>query len=179
MMVFTLLHFPQAYITYKILSNKTSYPGLLIGSLLPDLEIPILYLITHNIYYSRLILHSFIGAITFSWIIGLLILPTYKSVLKKLTKTRIEIEIKPYTCSIIIGSILHVLLDGMHHIYNPLLWPITSKNITTLIIFEQELMQTSLHIIFLILTILCTIDIFHHKPNNFSQLIYKLLYNPQ
>jgi hypothetical protein len=56
----TPLHYPVAYVLYKLNKNLT-LPGLTVGSMFPDLEVPVLYLFFGT---DRLVLHSLIGAAT-------------------------------------------------------------------------------------------------------------------
>ncbi len=179
-MVFTPLHYPQAYLLYKYYREKLSFPGLLIGSFLPDLEVPVLVLLGYEIDYARLVLHSIMGSILFSWIIGLALLPIYGFIPRMLLDQNIEIDVRKYILSVELGSIIHVLIDAMHHKYNPLLWPITSENITFLIPFgKQEEMHLLLHVIFLILTAICIADILRHCSTlNFKSVLTKILYDP-
>mgnify|MGYP000232781809 CR=1 FL=1 len=177
-MVFTPLHYPQAYLLYKINRNKLSYSGLLIGSFLPDLEVPILVLLGYEIYRARLILHCIIGVILFSWAIGLMILPIYRIIVKKLIGRNISVKYLNYIASVELSSLIHVIIDAMHHKYNPLLWPITVNNITTLIPFgKQEAMHIILHASFLILTTMCIYDMLKHNSRNLRNLIIKIIYN--
>ncbi len=179
-MVFTILHFPQAYLLYKAFKNKLSYPGLLIGSFLPDIEVPILMILGYEVDYARLVLHSIIGAFLFSWIIGLIMLPFYKLILRIFNVGNISIRVSTYALSIELGALIHVLIDSMHHKYNPLLWPITSENITILIPFgKQEEMHLLLHIVFLSLTIICIYDILRRNTiHDWKNILTKFLYNP-
>ena len=154
-MVLTPLHYPQAYFFYKLGEKKLSFPGLLIGSFLPDIEIPVLILLGCNYPYCRLVLHSFLGSLMFSWIIGLAVLPLYKFLLKSFLKYRREIKVDmlAYIVSVEISSLTHVFVDGMHHSYNPLLWPFTSESINVLIPFGNRFAtHIILHIIFFALT---------------------------
>jgi len=178
--VFTLLHFPQAYLLYKISKNKISYPGLLIGSFLPDIEVPVLVLLGYELDYARLVLHSIIGVVLFSWILGLIVLPIYKLLLKMLNVSNMSIGTSSYVVSIELGALIHVVIDAMHHKYNPLLWPITVDNISILIPFgKQEEMHIILHLLFLVLTIACIYDIIRQNySGNLRDLLVKILYNP-
>jgi hypothetical protein len=50
----------MAYVLYK-LHKKLTLPGLTVGSMFPDLEIPVLFLVFGT---DRLVLHSLLGAAT-------------------------------------------------------------------------------------------------------------------
>ncbi len=179
-MVFTLLHFPQAYLLYKVFRSKFSYPGLLIGSFLPDIEVPILVILGYEVECARLVLHSIICAILFSWILSLIVLPFYKLLLRIFNIENVGIRISNYVLSIEVGALIHVIIDSMHHKYNPLLWPITSQNISILIPFgKQEEMHLLLHIVFLSLTIVCIYDVMRQNAVlSWKNILIKIIYNP-
>ncbi|MCD6487751.1 MAG: metal-dependent hydrolase [Desulfurococcales archaeon] len=177
-MVFTPLHYPQAYLLYRF-SKGFSYPGLLIGSFLPDLEIPVLFLLGYQYPYTRLVLHSFLGALAFSWILGLALLPLYKVLIHRILGIKPLINTVKYLVSVTVGALLHVLVDGFHHIYNPLLWPLTSSNIDVLVFTSQPIAHIVMHIIFLVLTILSLAMILvETKVWGIKDLLTKILYDP-
>ncbi len=70
-MPFTLFHYPIGYLTSKI-DKRFVLPALLVGSVMPDLEVPILCLFFTGVLPDHFILHSLIGTLT----IGLLLAVT-------------------------------------------------------------------------------------------------------
>jgi hypothetical protein len=52
----TPFHYPVAYILYK-LRAKLSLPGLIVGSMVPDLEVPFIFLWSRTEAFDRLVLH--------------------------------------------------------------------------------------------------------------------------
>ncbi|MCP8304601.1 MAG: DUF4184 family protein [archaeon] len=49
-MPLTPFHHPVAYAIYK-LDRRLSLPGLVVGSMFPDLEIPIIFLLYHDLSF--------------------------------------------------------------------------------------------------------------------------------
>jgi membrane-bound metal-dependent hydrolase YbcI (DUF457 family) len=125
----TLLHHPIAYLIYRV-NSWLILPGLIVGSMFPDLEIPFIILIFGNQGISRMIMHSLIGSITigtfFATIFTIKIYPTIVYHLFHVDKEKIQSQCKlsfPLIFSVLVGNISHVLLDVTNHPYNPILWP--------------------------------------------------------
>jgi len=149
-MVFTLLHYAHAYIIYKVFRKNFDFNGLIIGSFLPDLEIPVLILLGFQHPFDRLILHSFLGCLMLSWVIGFLIYPVYSEVLRRILNVKLgKISMFKYALSVEVSALIHVLIDSMLHEYNPLLWPITVENIDKFILFGNwSYASIFMHILF-------------------------------
>ena len=143
-MVLTPLHYVHAYVVHKISRRKLSLPGLIVGCAIPDIENPILYSIGFKPPYNRLILHSLIGSLLFSWIIGLAILPLYRLFIERFLKRKFthKYSIFNYVFSVFISAEIHLIIDAFHHQYNPLLWPITHENINSLILFNNWILAS-------------------------------------
>jgi len=139
-MVFTLLHYVHAYIIYKVLKKRLDLTGLIIGSFLPDLEIPVIILLGFHYPFDRLILHSFLGCLMLSWLIGFLAYPVYSKVVRRILNVKLgKISTFKYALSVEVSALIHVLIDSMHHEYNPLLWPITAENVDEFVLFGNWL----------------------------------------
>ena len=69
----TPLHYFLAYILHRMSRFNLNFPALIVGSMVPDLEIPIIILISRG-EMSRLVLHSILGSITLGLLITILIL---------------------------------------------------------------------------------------------------------
>ena len=122
----TPLHYPIVYILYR-LNRRFSLPGLAVGSMFPNLEIPILILLFGTRLPTKLVLHSLLGAATVGTILSaaltVSIYPPLMSCLFGIEKERIKRRTKPsftllFSC--LIGNISHVLLDVVNHTYNPI-----------------------------------------------------------
>ena len=129
--------FLHSFFAYLINRWKPQFslPPLLVGSMLPDIEvIPIYYLTNGTI--DRLILHSIIGAFTIGTILSVgIVLFIYPSIVSHFFKIDIN-DIKKKCCFSItliglcmIGNLSHVLVDATTHEYNPLAYPISSESI--------------------------------------------------
>ena len=129
-MPITPFHYPVAYIIYKIRKAKLSLPALIVGAMLPDLEIPIMFLLFGPQEPERMVLHSLIGGMTVGTIIGVaitvIIYPQLTSAIFPINKLRVKEKCRlslGLVISCLIGVLSHVLLDVTNHLYNPIFWP--------------------------------------------------------
>jgi membrane-bound metal-dependent hydrolase YbcI (DUF457 family) len=132
----TPFHYPVAYILYK-LGGKLSLPALIVGSMLPDLEIPFIVLLFGTSVPNHLLLHSLTGALTVGTALAIaitvFIYPRLMSAifpadkLKVKEKCHLSISLI-FSCAL--GCLSHVLLDVTNHAYNPLFWPFLASNET-------------------------------------------------
>ena len=125
----TPFHYPIAYVVYK-LRGSLSLPGLVVGSMVPDLEIPFLALFSGTDASNRLVLHSLLGAATagtvLSVAIAVLVYPRLVSVIFPVDKLRVKEKCRfsiSLVVSCLLGGLSHVLLDVTNHAYNPVFWP--------------------------------------------------------
>jgi membrane-bound metal-dependent hydrolase YbcI (DUF457 family) len=132
----TPLHYPVAYFLSK-LDKRLSLPALAVGSMLPDLEIPVLLLLFGDQIPHRLVLHSLFGtatigaflAITFTiWVYPSLVSALF-GVEKKQVAQKCQLSLT-LAISAFVGAISHVLLDVTNHPYNPVFWPFLTANAT-------------------------------------------------
>jgi membrane-bound metal-dependent hydrolase YbcI (DUF457 family) len=132
----TPFHYPIAYLIKK-LGGNLSLPALIVGSMVPDLEIPFIVLLLGTDAPHRLVLHSLLGAVTLgtllSTAITVLIYPWLASAIFRIDKRKVKEKCR-FTlwlvCSCILGGISHVLLDVTNHAYNPVFWPFLALNET-------------------------------------------------
>ncbi|MCP8314057.1 MAG: DUF4184 family protein, partial [archaeon] len=127
-----------------------NFPALIVSSIVPDLEIPIIFLISRG-EIDRLILHSILGSITLGFLLSILIsfllyprvigfiLPDCREELKN--KCSIS---KSLMISSLIGVFGHVLLDALHHEYNPLIYPFSIESINNFVLFGDYLLASEL-----------------------------------
>jgi len=128
-MPMTPLHYPVACGLSK-LNKRLNLPGLIVGSFIPDIEVPILFIFFNGILPDHLIMHSLIGALTIGTIISTLVTvmlyPTLTSFFFRLDKVKVK-EVCRLTPALILscmlGNIFHILLDIPMHPFNPVLWP--------------------------------------------------------
>jgi membrane-bound metal-dependent hydrolase YbcI (DUF457 family) len=125
----TPLHYPIAYLVYK-LDKRLSLPGLVVGCMFPDLEIPTIMLLFGTQIPNRMILHSLLGSATLGTFLALIvtirIYPSLVSRLFHVDKKKVERKCKlsfAVVFSVFVGNLSHVLLDVTNHPYNPVFWP--------------------------------------------------------
>ena len=123
------MHYPVAWGLSK-LNKRLNLPGLIVGSFIPDIEMPILFVFFNGVLPDHLIMHSLIGALTIGTIISTLVTvmlyPTLTSFFFRLDKAKVK-EVCRLTPALILscmlGNIFHILLDIPMHPFNPVLWP--------------------------------------------------------
>jgi membrane-bound metal-dependent hydrolase YbcI (DUF457 family) len=132
----TPFHYPVAYVLYK-LRVKLSLPALIVGSMVPDLEVPFIFLWSRTVAFDRLVLHSLLGAMTAGTILAIAITvsvyPRLTSAVFPIDKQKVKEKCTfslGLALSCLLGAISHVLLDVTNHPYNPLFWPFLASNET-------------------------------------------------
>lgn len=148
-MPITLLHSIVAYLLNRW-QAKLSLPALIVGTMTPDLEIPVIWFATGGLY-NRLILHSLLGAIVFGTLIAVLLTvfayPVAVSSVFKLDKEEVE-EKCHFTITLVfcclIGSLSHVLIDSLHHDFNPLLYPFVNESFDAFVLKNMFVSSTVL-----------------------------------
>ncbi len=128
-MPITPLHYPVAWGLSK-LDKRMNLPGLIVGSFIPDIEVPFLVLFFFGVLPDHLILHSLVGAFTFGTIISIFVTiylyPILTSFFFHLDRAKIKevCRLSPtLVLSCMLGNIFHILLDIPMHPFNPVLWP--------------------------------------------------------
>jgi membrane-bound metal-dependent hydrolase YbcI (DUF457 family) len=132
----TPFHYPVAYVIYK-LGGNLSLPALVVGSMVPDLEVPFIVLLFGTGVPNHLLLHSLIGALTLGTalaiVITVLIYPKLTSAIFPVDKLKVKEKCRfslglVFSCAL--GCLSHVLLDVTSHAYNPIFWPFLPVNET-------------------------------------------------
>ncbi len=124
----TPLHYPVGFALSKS-SRRLFLPGLVVGSFIPDLEVPIMWILFPGLP-DHLVLHSLIGVLT----LGTLAAATLTrflyapiiSTLFNVDRERLDeaCRVTPnLVLSCILGAVFHLALDIPMHPYNPVLWP--------------------------------------------------------
>lgn len=125
----TILHFVYVWPILRRLNDNRLV--LVIGCMIPDLEIPFLALMGYAI--PRGIAHSLIGAIIIDSFITLIIAKLFYSIKKVRETLGINDQQNTgifYSWIIAsIGALTHVSIDYLHHTYNPILWPFSYEYI--------------------------------------------------
>lgn len=143
------LHSSFAYLV-KRLNPKLSLPALLVSSMIPDVEVPIIYYLTNGAI-DRLLFHSLIGAITIGTIISagivIFIYPSFVSLFFRIDKKYIQKKCEfsgSLLCLCLIGNLSHVLIDSTHHAFNPLFYPILNESVDLLRISSSRIFDTGI-----------------------------------
>ena len=136
-MPLTPFHHPIAYFIYKI-DKRLSLPGLIVGCMFPDLEIPFIVMLFGTQIPNRMILHSLLGSATIGTFLAVIVTiqlyPYLVSSLFHIDKKKVENKCKlslVVVFSVFVGNLSHVLLDITNHPYNPVFWPFRSAIATT------------------------------------------------
>jgi len=130
----TPLHYPIAKIIHQFGGKASlSLPALIVGSMVPDLEVPFVYFLSGTWDQDRMVLHSLIGGLTLGTLIAValtvLLYPRVMRVIFPLNKERVKEKCRfslALVFSCFIGVLSHVLLDVANHTYNHLFWPFLS-----------------------------------------------------
>lgn len=133
LMPVTPLHYPAAYFISK--SRKLSLPGLIVGSVIPDIEVPFMWIFFPSLP-DHLFLHSLFGALVFGTLLaGLVTHFIYAPVMSTIfgiDQDSMDSECafgKTLLLSCFIGVLSHLIIDYPMHPYNPLFWPFVDPNI--------------------------------------------------
>ena len=157
------LHSTFAYIINRW-KPQFSLPALLVGTLLPDVEVPILYYLTDGAI-DRLLFHSIIGAVTVGTIVSVIIVlilyTPFVSFFFRIDQKDVKKKCRfsgTLFCLCMIGNLSHVLIDATHHEFNPLLYPIFKESFNFLRIssdqsFDARIATLVLAAIFLVFVI--------------------------
>lgn len=136
-MVSSPFHLAPAWIVYRVSRVKLCLPALIIGSVIPDIEFIVGFIMSGS--SGRLVLHSIIGAATIGTLLSVPVtVYLYPLLVKWVFKTRVDMSqysLSLLSISAFIGTMLHILVDSFHHEYNPLLYPFTNASIDALVIF--------------------------------------------
>ena len=138
-MPYTPIHWSIAYLA-RAIKPQLSLPALLVSTMVPDLEIPFLYIITGG-QYSRLALHSLLGAIVLAVPLSVILTvyaysPTVSYVFKLNRKTILDRCRFSWSMVAVclVGHLSHILIDSLHHEYNPILFPFTYDSFDALVL---------------------------------------------
>jgi len=125
------LHYPLAYILYRASSRRLDLPALVLGAVIPDLEVIVFELAGRPSGVNRLVLHSLFGALL---ICPILVILLRWAIYAPLARSILQTEIGHRGMGLLLlssvgGAVSHVLLDLPGHPYNPLLWPLTADTV--------------------------------------------------
>lgn len=107
----------MAFLIYR-LNGRFNLPGLIVGSMLPDIEIPAILILFGTRIPHRLVLHSLLGASTIETLLSLIvtvsIYPTFIGLIFPVNKLKVKEKCRLslglfFSC--LLGNLSHVLLD--------------------------------------------------------------------
>ena len=157
-MPLTPLHYNVAYLIGKW-KQSLSLPGLIVSSMMPDIE-RLIYLFIDN-FHARGFLHSLFGVATLGTALSVLftayVYPAAVSGTFRIDKRMVEARCRlskglVLACSS--GGLLHVLVDSLHHEFNPTLYPFIDESFDALVLFgDWQLAGIVVHSVFFALFI--------------------------
>ncbi len=124
----TPLHYPSAFIIHKT-DRRFSLPALVVGSFIPDIEVPVMWVFFSNLR-DHFILHSLVGGLTIGTLLAIVLTRfLYTPIISNIFKVDRN-ALNDYcrisrwmVFSCVIGILSHLILDYPMHWYNPILWP--------------------------------------------------------
>jgi hypothetical protein len=132
---FTLFHYPFAWAVARQ-DSRLSLPALFVGTVMPDIEVPILRLFFSGVLPDHYVLHSLVQTLTLGLLLSVLAVRfLYPPVISRLfgvdrdgldKKCRVTPAL---ILSCAIGLAGHLILDYPMHYYNHILWPFVDPNI--------------------------------------------------
>jgi hypothetical protein len=124
----TPFHYPFAFLISKT-NKRFLLPGLVVGSVIPDIEIPIMWVFFPGLP-DHLVLHSLIGGLTLGVLLAVIVTCFLYTPIASFV-FRIDSQDLKQTCQVnswmllscLFGVMSHLILDFPMHWYNPILWP--------------------------------------------------------
>ena len=172
-MTVTPLHYPVTYILYK-LHKKLNLPGLTVGTMFPDLEVPALILLFGT---DRMVLHSLLGAVTIGTMLSVMFTVSIYPILISYLFRIDEEKVKEKTglslnliFSCLLGNLSHVMLDFLNHLYNPIFWPLSHSTLSPICLALGGL-ETSFWIVSTPLIALFTTLLITQRENLWERLL--------
>jgi len=148
-MTATPLHCSVAYLINRW-KPQLSLPALLVSTMVSDLEIPFIYLMTGGLQH-RLVLHSFLGAATLGTFLSVLLTvflyPPVVSFFFKLEKEKVKEKCRfsgTLVALCFFGILSHVFIDSLHHEFNPVLYPFIKESFDALVLTNDLTSATAI-----------------------------------
>jgi len=148
-MSLTPLHTAVAYLLNKW-QKWLGLPALIVGTMVPDLETPFIWFATGGLS-DRLFLHSLLGAAVIGTIVAILLTvfayPVAVSYVFRLdkeeTKEKCRFSSMLVFCCLV-GNLSHVLIDSLHHSFNPLFYPFVNESFDAFLLNNAFISPTDL-----------------------------------
>ncbi len=136
---------------FKWKPGAFNFFALSIGAIIPDLECPFLFPFVEDRWHARLFMHSLLGAFTLDLLLAAaltlwLVPPLLKWLEPRIANKRLfvftGVDLRAHRTttaalagSAMLGSVSHVLIDVLHHPYNPLTFPFPQYYDFNLVLF--------------------------------------------
>ena len=163
-MPFTPLHFPYAWLLSRI-DKRLPLPALIVGAVIPDIEVPFLYVFFSGIFPDHYILHSLIGSLTIGLVLAVFIVryfyPYMVSTLFGIDENELRetCKISGYmVLAVAIGIVSHLLVDYPMHPYNQIFWPFVDETLLVGQLVSFFAMGTNLNVGYQIANTLMTVS---------------------
>jgi hypothetical protein len=136
LLVLTPFHYSIPWILHKFFSKESNLSFLGLTALVQDLELVFLSFLGIEWPYNRWILHSLFGAVTFDLLLAFIFTPLWIFLIRKLFKLKLFFKFRKFDMPLgMLSSFSHVFIDAIHHQYNPIFAPFSSKSYNELVIF--------------------------------------------
>lgn len=125
--------------------------ALSIGAIIPDLECPFLFPFASDRWHARGVMHSILGSVTIDLLLSVLLVICFVPWMMKYLDGKVNdkryfsfagIDLRKHRTSMAavlgsaaLGSVSHVLIDTLHHPYNPLTFPFPQYYDFNLVLF--------------------------------------------
>lgn len=141
-MPFTPIHLSIAYLA-KAVNPRLSLPAFVVSTMVPDLENVFIFLVTGG-QIDRLVLHSLLGAAILATLLSMMLTifayPKITVYLLNLDYNQVSAQSrfsKSLVAVCLLGVLSHVVIDSLHHEYNPLLFPFTTSSFDSLVFMNS------------------------------------------
>jgi hypothetical protein len=148
-----ILHWPTVWPFFKWKPAAFNFFALSIGAIIPDLECPFLFPFVADRWHARSVMHSLLGAFTIDlflsvaltlWLVPFVLKWSEARIANKRLFTFAGVDLRTHKTgmaalagSALLGSVSHVLVDVLHHPYNPLTFPFSQYYDFNLVLFND------------------------------------------
>ena len=153
----TPLHYLLAYGVERASRGRLNLPALAVGSVIPDVEVPVLFALGIAGPHHRLFLHSLFGGLVVGTLVSVALTiwlyPRIVPYLVPVDPAELQRRCRPsinVLASGLLGVLTHVGVDVTHHEYNPLWYPFSGATVNVFLLFNDVwLAQIVVHSVFL------------------------------
>lgn len=148
-----VLHWPAVWPLFKWRPLAFNLFALSIGAIIPDIECPFVYLLVLDRWKARSVMHSLLGAATVDLLVTVLLVIYFVPWFLRYLDGKVRdkryfrfagTDIRDHKTgmgtivgSALLGSFSHVLIDVLHHPYNPLTFPFSQYYGFNMVLFND------------------------------------------